>query len=227
MLQREAAGQRILYRTAASFVRARAGIGERPLLRRAELLGQQAAPYEPGLVVVGSHIARSSEQLARLLELPRVAGVEIDVAGVFASHASRERIMREATERADAAARAGDTPVIYTARRVETPAGVAPLEASQRVSAALVEVVRGLAVRPAFVVAKGGITSSDIGTRALGSRVAEVLGQIAPGVPVWRLGPEARYPGAPFVVFPGNVGGVATLAEVVAALRDAGPASPD
>jgi uncharacterized protein YgbK (DUF1537 family) len=33
------------------------------------------------------------------------------------------------------------------------------------------------------------------------------LGQILPGVPVWRLGPGSRFPGAPYVVFPGNVGG--------------------
>ena len=51
-----------------------------------------------------------------------------------------------------------------------------------------------------------GITSHDIAVHALRIRVASVLGQIIPGVPVWRLGPESRWPGLPLVVFPGNVG---------------------
>ena len=33
-----------------------------------------------------------------------------------------------------------------------------------------------------------------------------MLGQIRPGVPVWRTGPESRFPGIPYVIFPGNVG---------------------
>ena len=66
--------------------------------------------------------------------------------------------------------------------------------------------VSSLAVRPRFLVAKGGITSSDIGVHALQVRRATVLGQALPGVPVWKLGAESRYPGMSYVVFPGNVG---------------------
>jgi uncharacterized protein YgbK (DUF1537 family) len=69
-------------------------------------------------------------------------------------------------------------------------------------------------------VAKGGITASDVATAGLGVRRAWVLGQIQPGVPVWRLGPESRYPGKPYVVFPGNVGGPDSLARIAA---DLGP----
>jgi hypothetical protein len=38
-------------------------------------------------------------------------------------------------------------------------------------------------------------------------------------VPLWQLGPESRYPGLPYVVFPGNVGGPESLVEIVVALR--------
>jgi hypothetical protein len=38
-------------------------------------------------------------------------------------------------------------------------------------------------------------------------------------VPVWRLGPESRYPGMPYIVFPGNVGGPRALAEVLEILK--------
>jgi uncharacterized protein YgbK (DUF1537 family) len=48
---------------------------------------------------------------------------------------------------------------------------------------------------------------------------ALVLGQILPGVPVWQLGQESRYPGLVYIVFPGNVGGPEALAEVVAKLK--------
>ena len=91
------------------------------------------------------------------------------------------------------------------------------------VSEALVAIVRGIEARPDFVVGKGGITSSDIGTRGLGARRAIVLGQVRPGVPVWRLGPESRFPAMPYVVFPGNVGEAETLAEIVTELIGSQP----
>jgi hypothetical protein len=55
-----------------------------------------------------------------------------------------------------------------------------------------------------------------------GVRRAQVLGQIVPGVPVWRLGPESKYPGLPYVVFPGNAGGPDALASVIRVLRGGG-----
>ena len=60
-------------------------------------------------------------------------------------------------------------------------------------------------------MAKGGITSSDVGTKALGVRRANVLGQIQPGIPVWQTGEESKFPGTPYVIFPGNTGGEDTL----------------
>jgi hypothetical protein len=32
---------------------------------------------------------------------------------------------------------------------------------------------------------------------------------------VWQTGPESRYPGMPYIVFPGNVGSATALAEIV------------
>ncbi len=223
VLRAEAAGKRFVYRTAASFVRARAGISAKALLTRAELLGPNAPPYLPGLVVVGSHVRRSGEQLARLLELPQTTGIELHVPDVLGGGATRDAAVRVVGETANAALRSGQTAVIYTSRRVEQAqgAGEDQLNLSQTVSAALVAAVREIEARPGFVIGKGGITSSDIGTRALEARRAVVLGQIRPGVPVWRLGEESRYPGLPYVVFPGNVGEAGTLAEVVTDVRGA------
>jgi uncharacterized protein YgbK (DUF1537 family) len=219
LLAAEAAGKRFVYRTGASFVRARAAIGERPLLTRGELVGDGPAPL-PGLVVVGSHVRKSSEQLARLLAEKGVVGVELDVAEILASAERRSKALAEARAALAAALARGETPVLFTSRSVlKSDGAAAQLEVSRAVSAALVEIVRGLDQRPRWIVAKGGITSSDVGTEGLGVRRALVLGQIQPGIPVWRLGPEARFPGLSYVVFPGNVGAPETLTEVVNLLR--------
>jgi uncharacterized protein YgbK (DUF1537 family) len=79
----------------------------------------------------------------------------------------------------------------------------------------MIAIVNGITVQPRYVLAKGGITSSDVATKALGVKRAMVIGQVIAGVPVWQMGPETRYPGAIYIVFPGNVGGPAALADVV------------
>lgn len=53
------------------------------------------------------------------------------------------------------------------------------------------------------------------GTEALGVKKANVLGQICPGIPVWQTDAGSRFPGIPYVIFPGNVGGEETLRQAV------------
>lgn len=77
------------------------------------------------------------------------------------------------------------------------------------------EIVQGLAVQPAWLIAKGGITSSMIAKNGLGVKQAKVIGQVLPGVPVWELGKETRFPGCAYVVFPGNVGGKDALVKIL------------
>ncbi|MCA9879782.1 MAG: hypothetical protein KC442_18440 [Thermomicrobiales bacterium] len=218
ILRAEAAGKRFLYRGAASLVRARAGVAARPLLSRDELLPHPVPTRPRGLVIVGSHVQRSSEQLSRLLTLPGVTATEVRVPELLASGVRREaELARAAAEIHDSLVK-HETPVVFTSRTVERPPGVPELDVARSVSAALVELVRGLRVRPDFVIGKGGITSSDVGARGLGARRAVVLGQVWPGVPVWRIGEEGLFPGLSYVVFPGNVGAPDTLREMVADL---------
>ncbi|MFR6695364.1 MAG: nucleotide-binding domain containing protein [Dysosmobacter sp.] len=75
-----------------------------------------------------------------------------------------------------------------------------------KISDALTSLVADLTGAPAFVLAKGGITSSDVGVKALRVHCARVRGQIAPGVPVWETGEESTFPHTPYIIFPGNVG---------------------
>ena len=112
----------------------------------------------------------------------------------------------------------GKTVVVYTKRKllvIENDTKEEALLRSVKISDAVQSLVGKLQVIPAFVIAKGGITSSDVGTKALKVKRANVLGQICPGIPVWQTGEESKFPMIPYIIFPGNVGEVSTLKEAV------------
>jgi uncharacterized protein YgbK (DUF1537 family) len=218
LLRAEAAGKRYLFRTAASFVKARSANPDRPMLTAGEL-GVRRGPGPGGLVVVGSYIGKSSEQLLALQSRAGVASVELNVDKVLSGQERSTEIAR-AAERLGRALIAGQTAVVFTSRdHVIGNSEEESLRIGQNVSAALVDVVRGVRITPRFVVAKGGITSSDIATKALEASQGRVLGQIMPGVSAWRLDVGSRYPGLLYVVFPGNVGGRSALADAVTVLN--------
>ena len=71
--------------------------------------------------------------------------------------------------------------LLYTSR--ELVRGEDGLQIARTVSSAVVEVVRRVRrAEPAWVVAKGGITSHDVAARGLDIRRAEVLGQLGRGI---------------------------------------------
>jgi uncharacterized protein YgbK (DUF1537 family) len=202
-------------------VRVLAGQAGRPLLTSTELFAQAPqASTSGGLIVVGSHVRRSTEQLAAARAArPEMVPIELHVDRVL-DEATRDAEVAEAIAAVERALAAGRDCVLFTSRQQVTAGGqTADLHLSQRVSAALVESVRSLQVAPRWLIAKGGITSSDLATEALGVRRAEVPGQVAPGVPCWILGPGSRFPGIPYVIFPGNVGTADSLAQVIRLLR--------
>ena len=94
------------------------------------------------------------------------------------------------------------------------------LKISTEISDALTSVIGKLSVQPAFIIAKGGITSSDVGVKALRVKRAEVLGQVRPGIPVWKTGEESKFPNMPYIIFPGNVGTEDDLRTIVEMLMD-------
>jgi uncharacterized protein YgbK (DUF1537 family) len=217
----EARGARMIYRTAASFVAARTGMEPR-LLAAAAFQPQQQTHHTlresrpaGGLVVVGSYVPNTTEQLAHLLESTTIARVELAV-DLLLAETSAAAALTDVTRQVDNQLRAGQDVVLFTSRQLVTGTDSSEsLRIGQRVSAALVEIVSRLGTSPRFFVAKGGITASDLATRALGVRRALVRGQILPGIPVWQLGPESRFPGLNYIVFPGNVGDRETLTQLV------------
>jgi uncharacterized protein YgbK (DUF1537 family) len=217
-LEAENAGSRVMYRTAASFVAARLGLAPRELwkpLTPSE--GERVAEgrVRGGLTIVGSYVPKTTVQLEQLLNQCVVEQIKISVKDILDA-ARRETVLRHAVEQANAGIRAGRDVVVFTSRLLVTGNGAeASLAIGGQVSEALVELLRGIEVQPRYLIAKGGITSSDLATRGLGVKRALVLGQILPGIPVWELGAETKFPGLPYVVFPGNVGGPEALAEAV------------
>ena len=173
-------------------------------------------------MLVGSHTDRTTQQLKELEKLPGLQFMEINTDLVLKEGALEAEI-DSLLPLCDEFIRKGRTVVAYTKRTLLEVEGDTEEEALSR-SAKISEAVQSLTGRltspPSFVVAKGGITSSDVGTRALKVKRARVLGQICPGIPVWKTGKESTFPGIPYVIFPGNTGERGTLLEVVKKLTE-------
>jgi uncharacterized protein YgbK (DUF1537 family) len=210
-LQAESRGLALVPRTAASFVRARAGQPQHPLLRAADLQCSK-----PGVVVVGSHVSTTTVQLKSLLEsslAARLRPIELDVRRVAAGEGpSLRRVLARSMT---VAIKQQRIPIVYTSRsRLSRGSGEADLALARSVSTVLSGAVADLEADVGWVITKGGITSSDVATLGLGMVRAQVLGQILPGVSVWRLG-ESYRPGLLIGVFPGNVGSPISLFQAV------------
>ena len=219
-------GRHFLARTAAAFPKVMGRVTDIPLLCR-EDLGRTKKPGDKGmqkggLVIVGSHVKKTTDQLESLKKacLP-IEYIEFDVNTIFRNGglaAERDR----AAALADQAIAAGKTTVIYTTRELLAPENLSKeelLSVSVQISEALTGILSCLTQTPGFLIAKGGITSSDVGTKGLLVKKATVTGQIKKGIPVWKTGPESRFPDLPYIIFPGNVGGKETLREIVEELQ--------
>lgn len=213
-------GKRFLYRTAATFTKVIGNVASRPLLTAPELVDPDSSCG--GLIMVGSHVQKTTEQLNKLKELSQLHFIELDAHLVLEPERFRHEVERVRIE-AERNVAEGITTVIYTRReRLDLGENMKEkeLQLSVDISRAVTSIVQNFAVRPRYLIAKGGITSSDIGTTGLGVKRAMVAGQVAPGVPVWTTGEESKFPHLPYVIFPGNVGAVTTLRDVVAMLED-------
>lgn len=204
VIQAESRGKRFVYRTAASFVKVRAGLEDRPLLTREKIRPAGGA----GLIVVGSYVAKTTRQLEQLLRAKRVHGIELQT-----SRPEIERVAREAS----VCLERGTTPVIFTSRARGQSEDF--LAAGRELMSGLCEIVRRIRGRPAWIIAKGGITSIELARNALGVHAADVMGQVIKGVPVWRLADGGEWSEVPYIVFPGNVGDDSALLRVFTLLE--------
>ena len=211
VLMAEKSGQKFLYRTSATFVPLRAG-----LVSGKTFVPDKVDTDSPhgSLVLVGSFVPKTSSQLTWLQTLGVFRSIEVSVVEILKAEnvsSTLDIILRQTNEWLAA----GEHVVIYTSRKLEAGYDSASsLKINASVSEFLVRIMKGISVRPRFIIAKGGITSSDLASKGLSAEKAMVLGAVIPGVPVWRMDIKSKFPEILYVVFPGNVGDEKALAEV-------------
>lgn len=212
-------GKTFICRSAAALTKVLGDISDKPLLTRSELVSDGIV--NGGIVAVGSHVKKTTDQLYALLDSGLVTGVEFNVHLVLDDEKFQQEVERVRTT-CEELIREGKSVVYYT-RRERLDLGVnreeEELKLSVKISDAVTSIVHDLNVRPKYIVAKGGITSSSIGTVGLEVKRALVAGQIKPGIPVWKTGKESKFPDSSYIIFPGNVGTTETLKEVVEVLE--------
>ena len=69
-------GKYFIFRSAAGLVKVMGGISDRPLLTRTEMIRKESG--KGGLVVVGSHTEKTTEQLSELLKLKTAVPIAFD-----------------------------------------------------------------------------------------------------------------------------------------------------
>jgi uncharacterized protein YgbK (DUF1537 family) len=207
-------GKQFLFRTAASIIKSIAGINNRPYLSVNEIVSNDESRNNGGFIVVGSHTKKTTEQINELIKKYPIEQIEINVVKVLNDETRDEELTR-VCQLVDQYISSNRDTLVYTSRDVIIAKNKEEnLKISQIVSGSLVETVRSLKVKPKFIIAKGGITSSDIATNGLEIKHAKILGQIIAGVPVWLTGNEAKFKDTPYIVFPGNVGEKESIAEI-------------
>lgn len=209
-------GKRFLFRSAASLLTSLAQLPKQPVA--ATEMNTYVRNGNPGAIIVGSHVKKTTLQLNELLKQPGIVAIEIDVSRI---ETSREILRQSVCDTATRAHNDGNTPVIFTSRVEKVfPDQQTRLQFGEAVSAFLMDVVRNLPPDIGYLISKGGITSNDVLSDGLALKTSRVLGQILAGCSVVRC-PEnhTRYPLLPVVIFPGNVGDEFALATVYNRLR--------
>ena len=204
-------GKRFLFRSAASLLTALAKLP--PQAVPAERMREYVKDGRPGVVVVGSHVKKTTEQLGELLKQAGIVPVEVDV-NRLPEWVSE--LLPQILALVEMAHAQGKTSVIYTSRAErQFPDTQTRLRFGEQVSGFLMSVVHGLPKTIGFIISKGGITSNDMLSLGLAIPAARIVGQIHAGCSVV-LTPQnhPRLPNIPVVIFPGNVGDEQALATV-------------
>lgn len=213
----ERRGKKLLYRVGPPFVRGRIGQEVRTALTAGEAYAGNTPSGAGGLIVVGSHVGVTTRQLNVLTaEHGSARIIEIDVEKLLGAEPDAEDHLDQTVDAVVEALHAGDV-IVHTSRLlIKTDDPAESLRIARTVSAAVVAVVNRTlkTFPPRFVIAKGGITSSDVAAHGLEIRHAIVRGPMLPGiVSLWEPvdGPAK---GIPYIVFAGNVGDDDSLAQV-------------
>jgi uncharacterized protein YgbK (DUF1537 family) len=208
-------GKRFLFRSAASILTALAALPPQPIA--AENMAQYVRQGKPGAIIVGSHVKKTTQQLAALLQVEGIVGIEVNVARLLDDGTNQSAtLLTEILESTRVVHAAGKTPVIYTSRQELSFKDVKTrLDFGAKVSGLLMDIVRGLPSDIGFLISKGGITSNDVLSNGLALTSARLLGQILAGCSmVLTPSDHSQFPNLPVVLFPGNVGDADALGTI-------------
>lgn len=213
-------GKNFLFRTAASLPKVLGGISDKPFLKKEALV--ESNNKVGGLTIIGSHVKLSTTQLDYLKNSNcSLHFVEFQTTAYLKTHSFDQEIIRVLDE-VERYLKKGISTVIFTSRQLLNATVTDKeevLAASVEVSNALTKVVEKLTIKPKYVIAKGGITSSDIATKGLHIHRGIVLGQASSGIPVWLTDEQSKFAHMPYLIFPGNVGTETTLYEIIEELE--------
>jgi len=199
-------GKKFLFRSAASLLTSLSQLGSQPIV------ANEMSAYKPttksGVILVGSHVNKTTRQLNQLLQEKDVDGIEIDVVRLRDFPAQKAELLAEALTKVNLSWQQLKTPVIFTSRQELDFSSIQQrLDFGVRGSSLLMDLVKGLPSEIAFLISKGGITSNDVLSDGLKLDTVRLLGQILPGVSVVRTAENhSQFPHLPVVLFPGNVG---------------------
>ena len=219
LLTAAASGKRFLFRSAASILTSLAQLGKQPIA--AEAMAEYKPTDKPGVVLVGSHVKKTTQQLQDLLTQADVVGIEVDVKKLRDNPDNKDELLKSILEKVKSIHEQGKTPVVYTSRDELTFETVQKrLDFGIAVSSLLMEVVQGLPRDISFLISKGGITSNDVLSTGLKLQAVRLLGQVLAGCSMVRTEKDhPLFPNLPVVLFPGNVGNVQGLSTVYCRLK--------
>jgi uncharacterized protein YgbK (DUF1537 family) len=160
-----------IFRAAASFVKAISGTASKELLTKDELVN--AGNNNGGLIIVGSYVPKTTSQLTALKGNKKLAAIEVSVDKILKNEFEVTGIVNAIEQYIHN----GKDVVVFSSRILKTgndePESLA---IGNKVADFITAVVAQLQSIPKFIIAKGGITSSDIATKALNIKRAIVIG---------------------------------------------------
>ncbi|MEA5464147.1 four-carbon acid sugar kinase family protein [Leptothoe sp. PORK10 BA2] len=207
LLAAAAQGKKFLFRSAASLLTSLAALPPQPIA--AKDMARYTRGQKPGVILVGSHVNKTTRQLEYLLQQPGVRGVEVEVSRLKENPDQAPAMVAEIVSQVNTIYDQAKTAVLYTSRQELTfTDATTRLAFGEAVSNLLMDILRGLPADLGFLISKGGITSNDTLSNGLALTAARLLGQVIPGVSVVITSPDhPQFPNLPVVLFPGNVGG--------------------
>lgn len=209
-------GHRFLYRGGSSLLRFLMKNPYIPFLEPEEMYSEKHSTG--GLIVAGSHVEKTTKQLAVLQKYNSCTFVIFHQKVLLESPKNvLQEIQRCAAEIETNLKKGINVCYMTDRKRIDLPQkdGKAQLDFAMEISNHFLSVVGSLHTIPSFVIGKGGITSCELGKRIMNRDRVKVAGQIVDGVTVWNGDEYALFPNIPYIVFPGNVGSDETLLNVV------------